>query len=1117
MENSNILPPGVFEPFMSSWPSPLLLGALLALGFAEIQTVKAYKSRVRARCLSFALFISLVLLSFFLSQPLFARAQQAGVTTPSDQNETIPPGSYQLTCVILDARGNDLRAVCEARNGDWIDTELQNPRTCATDIANDNGKLTCNRKKIAPPAQFLDLFGEGGPEFGQAPVKGAGAPTQAGNWQLQHDSWRFKDGAPENVRALAQTSDGFLWVGSSAGLYRFDGSKFDLFRSPFGEDLLSTNISSLCALPSGGLWIGYLFGGASFLDEGRVKNYGGEFATNGGSIWSMTQDKDGIVWAAASSGLWRFDHSRWEHVGAEWNVPLKSAVEVAIDQDGNLWVGGDGIWLCLRSGSRRFQIVEQNPPFNVRVSSYNGRVLDREGSLWFSSPKGIDRFFYSPVVKQEVRGEVYDFALAADDAGWVWVGGSYSPLYRLAFGKTEVLPKYDRWGAQFMYRAPDNTLWLGVGGGTTNGLWHETLSHQRPTKGSKQQEIREALWRFSGRDWDFVELPREAAGQEIYLQTIAQDRVGGMWVSYGRHGLYRLADGAWSPYGGRKDLPKTGVVIEFTDSLGRVWFGYTKNTLAVLDGDRVQVFGPNDGLRVGNITAIYGRRAEIWIGGEFGLEQFDRGRFHDIHATNDELLRGISGIVETANGDLWLNGLSGIFHVRQPELLKALNDSSYQVKGELFGRRGGLPGATQIRPLPSAIEGTDGSLWFATTGGVARLDPTHSQLIVEPPMITIQFLSADDKTYEPTFPVRLPAHTSSVQIRYSAVSLSEPEAIHFRYKLQETDRDWHETDTAEPASYRNLAPGSYHFSVDATDTNGVWSHKLATAEFTILPAFYQTAWFRLLAVAAFFALLWGLYRLQLRKLTHEYNMRLEERVSERTRIARELHDTLLQSFQGALLYFQAGVNLLADRPDNARAKQQLEGAMDQAAQAIAEGRDAVQGLRSSTIETNDLATALKTLAGQLATNETDQRAPAVDARVEGASRDLHPILRDEVYRIAAEALRNAFRHAQAKRIEVEIHYDVQKLRLRVRDDGKGMDPKIVAETGRPGHYGLGGMRERAKAIGGHLELWSNLESGTEIELTIPANTAYAGTAQRRSWFARKGNAVNSGLTRLPSK
>jgi streptogramin lyase len=215
------------------------------------------------------------------------------------------------------------------------------------------------------------------------------------------------------------------------------------------------------------------------------------------------------------------------------------------------------------------------------------------------------------------------------------------------------------------------------------------------------------------------------ANQFFFLQTITRDEQGGIWVSFGRHGLYRLADGIWTSYGGRDDLPKTGILmIEFTDSLGRVWFGYSKSQLAVLDGDRVRVFGPSDGLQVGTILAIHGRGSKIWIGGEFGLEQFDQGRFRNIAAVNDEWLRGISGIVETANGDLWLNAISGIFHVRKTEISAALRDSNYRVKGEHFGRREGLPGiAPQVRPLPTAIEGTDGRLWFTFRNGVVWLDP----------------------------------------------------------------------------------------------------------------------------------------------------------------------------------------------------------------------------------------------------------------------------------------------------------------------------------------------------------------------------------------------------------
>ncbi len=319
------------------------------------------------------------------------------------------------------------------------------------------------------------------------------------------------------------------------------------------------------------------------------------------------------------------------------------------------------------------------------------------------------------------------------------------------------------------------------------------------------------------------------------------------------------------------------------------------NQLAVLDGDRVRVFGPSDGLQVGTILAIHGRGSEIWIGGEFGLEQFDQGRFRNIAAVNDEWLRGISGIVETANGDLWLNAISGIFHIRKAEISAALTDSNYRVNGEHFGRREGLPGiAAQLRPLPTAIEGTDGRLWFTFGNGVVWLDPAaYSEKRTVPPPITIQSVSADDKSYTPAPRLSLPAHTSSVQVSYSAVSLSDPEAIRFRYKLEETDKDWHESAAATPVTYRNLPPGPYHFSVEASDTNGSWSGAVATAEFTILPAFYQTAWFIALCVVSALAFLYMLYMLRLRQLARQYSMRLEERLSRahshRPRISRHPH------------------------------------------------------------------------------------------------------------------------------------------------------------------------------------------------------------------------------------
>jgi signal transduction histidine kinase len=276
----------------------------------------------------------------------------------------------------------------------------------------------------------------------------------------------------------------------------------------------------------------------------------------------------------------------------------------------------------------------------------------------------------------------------------------------------------------------------------------------------------------------------------------------------------------------------------------------------------------------------------------------------------------------------------------------------------------------------------------------------------------------------------------------------------------------------------------------ASNNSGVWNEAGDSFDFSIAPAYYQTAWFQMSCAAAFLGLLWALYRFRLHQITQEFNVRLEERVNERTRIARDLHDTLLQSFHGLMFRFQAVRNMLPRRPEEAM--QALDGALERTDQAIAEGRDAIQGLRTSTVVTNELAQAVNALGDELA---CPNGPPTFRVSVEGPPQDLHPILRDEVYAIAREAVRNAFRHAQAHNIEVDIRYSGSLFQLRIRDDGKGIDPAIVAE-GRAGHYGVPGMRERAKRIGGKLDVWTGTGAGTEIELSIPGSIAYGTSPDR---------------------
>ena len=409
---------------------------------------------------------------------------------------------------------------------------------------------------------------------------------------------------------------------------------------------------------------------------------------------------------------------------------------------------------------------------------------------------------------------------------------------------------------------------------------------------------------------------------------------------------------------------------------------------------------------------------------------------------------------------------------------------------QVFDVRDGLPGVIQqSAPYPTAVQGTDGRVWFSTATGVAWIDPAHIPKNTLPPPIVIRSITANGTRYASPDGLRLPPRTHDLTIDYTALSLAVPDRVRFRYQLEGSDTQWQDAGTRRQAFYTNLSPGKYRFRVIASNNDGVWNETAASWTFRIAPTFYQTFWFQTLMALAGIGLIWLLYRLRLKQITARADLRYAERLEERTRIARELHDTMLQSLQASLAQMQAGRNLLSRGSD--RALQAFDDAITMTAGAIAEGRNAVGDLRSSTAIRNDIAETLKTLGDELAAGG----AATFRLVVEGPPRD-HPAIQEEIRRIAGEALRNAFRHAHARHIEVDLRYSEQLLRLQVRDDGVGMTPDIL-EGGRSDHFGLAGMRERAEKIGAKLEVWSAAGSGTEIELSIPAARAYPAPARAR--------------------
>src|SRR6202161_2429737 len=471
-----------------------------------------------------------------------------------------------------------------------------------------------------------------------------------------------------------------------------------------------------------------------------------------------------------------------------------------------------------------------------------------------------------------------------------------------------------------------------------------------------------------------------------------------------------------------------------------------------------------------------------------GFYRWKDGRMSVMDSRNRLPCSAVVSAIKDNYGSFWLYGRCGLLRVPASDYETWLKSPEAALSVKTFDALDGSePGYEPGQPEVS--KSADGRLWFASSDKVQMIDPSRTYTNVIPPPVYVEEVIADRKNYLPSVGLRLPALARDLEIDYTALSFVVPQKVRFRYKMEGRDAGWQEPGTRRQAFYTDLHPGKYRFRVIACNNDGFWNEEGATLDFSVAPAWYQTNWFRVACAATLLMLLYLLYQLRLRRLHHQFSIGLEARVDERTRIARELHDTLLQSFQGLLLVFQSISNLLPAGSDEA--KQGMEGALDRADEAISEGRDAITDIRATTLASRDLEKSITALMTNLSEELAASNGRSVTFRVlvEGVPRTVRPTLQDEIYRIVRESLRNAFRHAQAGHIETEIMYG-ESLRLRFRDDGKGMDPSVVQRGGRSGHWGLPGIHERSKQIGAQLAVWSELGAGTEVELNIPGSIAY---------------------------
>jgi signal transduction histidine kinase/streptogramin lyase len=690
---------------------------------------------------------------------------------------------------------------------------------------------------------------------------------------------------------------------------------------------------------------------------------------------------------------------------------------------------------------------------------------DREGNIWVANDDGLDRFrdFAVPTisVKQGLSNNTVWSVLAARD-GSVWLG---------------TLDGLNRWkdGQVTIYSKGNN----GLPGDAVESLFQD--DHGR-------------IWVSTPRGVAYFDNGRFIPVSEVpggVVHSIAGDRTGNLWIGDQNRGLFHLLGGSvveqipWARLG-RKDH----ALALLSDPLqSGLWLGFSRGGLAYFKDGQVRAsYAGADGLRAGRVSDLQlDRDGTLWAATQGGLSRVKDGHVATLTSKNGLPCDAVHWAMEDDDHSFWLYMACGLVRIARTELDAWAADRKRTIQTTVFDSSDGVRNlALPAGYSPHFAKGADGKLWLVTLDGVSVIDPRNLSYNKLAPPVHIEEITADRKKYETSANLRLPPLVRDLEIDYTALSLVAAEKVFFRVKLEGHDPDWIDMGTERKKFYSDLPPRKYRFRVKACNNSGVWNEAGASFDFSIDPRYYQTTWFKIACAAAFLTALWGLYRLRLYQIAREFNLRLEERVSERTRLARDLHDTLLQSFQGLMLRLQVVDELLPP----GRAKEQLEQTLERADQAIVEGRSAVHDLRSSATTTNDLAQAVRAVGDELAS----EGSPTFRLVVEGPVRDLHPILRDDVYRIAREALRNAFNHAQAHHIEAEITYG-DGLRLRIRDDGRGIPPDIL-EAGRSGHYGLNGIRERAGQIGASLDIWSGGGSGTEIDLSVPGAIAYGGSASR---------------------
>ena len=950
-----------------------------------------------------------------------------------------------------------------------------------------------------------------------------------------HTQWTAADGVPPGIAAMAQTRDGWLWLGTADGLYRFDGLAFERMPLPSPPGRSRDRLSQLYAAPNGDLYMAHLSEGVSVLRrDGRFEDLPPQPPAFGGAS-DLVVDTDGTLWTINGpvlhlvGGTWRIVAD-----GPDWDALRRGSL--VVDGAGRLWAFNDsGGWRLDRAAGRFVRIVDTP---GMRLLAPDGRLWMRQsddtlrlvaasgagrpdayapsegrtsghfgadGTLWLlACPQTMCRvpnagarkeahWPAASAIAERIAGPAQASGVDAgtileDREGDIWIA-TESGLDRFRRNRFLKSGLPDGGMRYSLATDTDGRTWAADRG--TGALWRlvpdaPPVAERGPwttvvangPDGALLVGGTRRIQRRRGTAVEDIPLPPGPDGKprDYNLFGLLDDGKI-LWTASNDTGLIGWRDGKWLPRSAFNLPPK--IYQSAPAGPGGFWMATGDGKLALHDDGKLTVrdLGP-----VGTASALFAGK-ELVVSGTGGTAVLRRDGLRLLHPREPDALRNLSGMYVTDDGDVWLNGAAGLVHVRAADWRQALADPGKVLRYELFNTLDGYPGRAAFENRSRGIVSADGrNLWLTATGGVVRLDLAQLRRNRVPPRAAILDVTADGRTWPARGTIELPAGAGHFRIRYTAPALRMSERVRFEYRLDGVDNTWLDAGTRRATSYTNIGPGDYVFRVRAVNEDGVPGDAVATLPLRVAPTLVQTLWFRLVCAAAVALAGVLLYRYRVRYVTRRVTERLQVRTAERERIARTLHDTFLQTVQGLVLRVDA---VAATLPPHASARRQLEDVLDDASLAIGEGRDQLQELRAG-----DAHVLEDVLADAIARLRQAHGELAVDVHVDGERRPLLAPVADEIAEIAREALRNAFAHAHAARIRVTLVYARRTLSLCVADDGRGLPEPVRRDGTRSGHWGLVGMRERAERIGARLDIASGPRQGTTVTLTVPGAHAY---------------------------